>query len=260
MKSVAQLEQELQRAILQRISVGRRQILRNAVLLDAVLSWPTVILAVITAGIILVIWIVWGINPVTPVAIGLVVLAGLAGETVWVAVASQEQSRQQRVLARLLPAEATFSLAQIYSHRLQAMLVSMLRDWWLIQRAVETVPAGPLQQQVSLSAAGVTRWLQNAYRLAHHTDQLQWQAAQWQTPGTGQASIEIRQQVIEAYQQLEGTASGLRAILAEILLLANGRQQARTVAELTDDISSENKRLQDLTAALREVYQIETNR
>jgi hypothetical protein len=164
------------------------------------------------------------------------------------------------VLIRLLPAEATFSLAQIRSHRLQAMLVAMLRDWWVIQQTVETFPAGPLKEQVSSSGVGVTRWLQNAYRLAHHTDQLQWQVVQWQSSGTAQVSDEIRQQITDAYQQLEGTAAGLRSILTEILLLANGRRHAKTTVQLTDAISSENKRLQDLTAALREVYHSETPR
>lgn len=260
MTSVARLEYEVQRAILRQTSVSRPQILRNALLLDTLLSWPTVIVAVIATGVIPVTWIFWGINSVTLATIGLAVLVGLAGEAVWLGVAFQEQTRQQRVLTRLLPAETTYSLAQIQSHRLRAMLVSMLRDWWLIQRAVEAIPAGPLQTQVKSSSAGVTRWLQNAYRLAHHIDQLQWQAMQWQKSGTERVSAEIRQQISEGYQQLERTAAGFRSIHAEILLLANGRQRARTIAQLTDDISNENKRLQDLTAALREVYHPETNR
>jgi hypothetical protein len=260
MRNVARLEFEVQQAILQQTGVGRPQILRNALLLDAILSWPTVIVAVISTGVIPVIWIFWGMNSATLATIGLVVLVALAGEAMWVGVALQEQTRQRRVLTRLLPAEASFSLAQIHNHRLQAIVVSMLRDWWLIQRAVETIPTGPLQEQVRKSSAGVTRWLQNAYRLAHHTDQLQWQAMQWQRSGTERVSAEIREQISEAYQQLEETAAGFHSILAEILLLANGRQRAKTIAQLTDDISSENKRLQDLTAALREVYYSETNR
>ena len=140
------------------------------------------------------------------------------------------------------------------------MLIPMLRDWWLIQKTVATMPVGPLQEQASTTGAAVTRWLQNAYRLALHADQLQWQAVQWQPSGTKPVDIAIRQQVREAYQQLEETATGLRAILGEIILLANGRQQAKTIAQLTDEISSENKRLQDLTAALREVYHSETSR
>ena len=155
MRSVARLEYEVQRAILRQISVSRPHILRNALLLDTLLSWPTVIVAVIATGVIPVTWIFWGINSVTLATIGLAVLVGLAGEAVWLGVAFQEQTRQQRVLTRLLPAETTYSLAQIQSHRLRAMLVSMLRDWWLIQRAVEAIPAGPLQTQVKSSSAVV---------------------------------------------------------------------------------------------------------
>jgi hypothetical protein len=260
MKSVARLEREAQQAILQQIGGSRPRNLRNAVLLDTVLSWPTVIIAVITIGAVPVIWIFWGTNLVTLVAIGLAVLTGLAGEVAWVGVASHEQPRQQRVLVRLLPGEATFSLAQIQSHRLQAMLIAMLRDWWLIQQTVETIPAGPLREQVSSSRIGVTRWLQNAYRLAHHTDQLQWQAMQWQSSGMVPISGEIRQQITEAYEQLEATAAGLRSILTEIQLLANGRRHAKATVHLSEAISSENKRLQDLTTALREVYHSETHR
>lgn len=267
MSRLHQFEAEAQQAILRdAVTAYLRDVphwrqepaLRRAVIIGALRS-PAALGAMSLTGVMLVVAVV--LFRATPVAAGLAggvtLLAGIAALGGWLWLAVHHEQRWLQVLAIRLEPQARFAPGSLRDRGLQQRLYRALHAWGLAQQAAMRLPAGVAKTQALASCRQTTGWLASAYALAAQADELQWEAAlahRLQPGGESPASRQVRRQLIEASNRLDNTVAGLQALHSELLLMAGSGKQSPHVVRLESEIGEEVARLQDLTAAMQEVY------
>ena len=263
--------------------------IKRAVLAGSFFS--PVSLGIIAATILTAILMVIIFYPAWVMAATLAVLeitVGLGMEIGWLWISLNNQRQQTKAIAKHLHAKNTFSLSNIHDERLKAKLLKALRYWWLINDKLSALPRGPMQKRVAVTHRYVTRWLQTVYTLARQADMLLLETVITQdmqnVPAIvkqheeallheqdptlqkqlEQALIYRRQQLQtlqavqnnlkQVYYKLDGTLSALGMIYSQLLLAAEGGQQANKINRLQADVTEEIHRLQDLIEAMNEVH------
>jgi hypothetical protein len=265
MSRIATLEQQAQRAIRKRLAQRRgpadAPALRRAILQDALQSWPSLSIGAGTIIALGVVVMVFSASLVVAVGVALLVV-GAGGLMLggWLWLAMRDDSHRERAIAAHRPNPAVFSLAELRDQKLRSRLLQAGRGWQQIQAASNSMPVGVVRDRADATAAEVTDWLHHAYLLAVQADRLLLNAALSQSslPKNNQSLNKTRQVIAQrmqqTYEQLDHTVTGLNNVYAQLLLIAASGQPVRHTNRLESEISEEIARLQDLTAAMHEVY------
>lgn len=263
--------------------------IKQNILLNALLSWPSI--AIITFNIAIggVLFIV--LNPPlylgVLIAIGVVTVA-LMAEIIFIYFSFKSKIYHEIALRWLLNQTQSFNLDDIRNKNLVVRLYKALEYWALIAEAIETVPPGMLHNNLLNTNYKVTHWLQTIYLLANRIDQFRLNLAFWhdleeiplvieqnqyalqhesnpQSRQYLQQIISHRQQQLqtlytlqnqhqEALYQLDNTISALGAIYSQLLLICSQRQNNTNFKHLQEEISEQVHRLEDTVMVMTEVY------
>lgn len=270
MSRLHQFEAEAQQAILRdAIAAHQRQnphwhhepALRRAVIAGALHSAPTLAMLLLAGMALVVVIILFRAAPVTAaLAGGIVVLGGISTLGAWLWLATTDERRWVKVLAIRLEPQARFTPGILRDKGLQQRLYRALHAWGLARQATAMLPSGVAKTQALTSCHQTTGWLASAFALALQADELQWNVAmahRLHSGGELPAATLVRRQLTEATTRLDNTIAGLQALHSELLLMAGSGKQSPHVAQLETEIGEEVARLQDLTAAMQEVYNCE---
>ncbi|GAB4451795.1 MAG: hypothetical protein Kow0031_34340 [Anaerolineae bacterium] len=264
-----QFEAEARQAILHNALVAyqrqtpnwqQQPALRRTVIAGALTGIPAVVILSLMGLATVVVVVLFRATPqAAALAGGVMLLGGIAlGGWLWLALA--DEHRWQRALAARLEPQARFAPGTLRDRGLQQRLYRVLHLWGLVQQITAQLPPGAVKVQIQASCSQTTGWLASAYALAVQADELQWNTALAQRQSAGRAlpaAQEVRRQLAETNKRLDHTIAGLQALHNELLLMAGSGKQSQQMARLQAEIGSEVARLQDLTAAMREVYNCE---
>ena len=213
---------------------------------------------------------------------------GLVAEVLIVWTSLTDLTTGQRVVAEMLREE--FNPRAIRERSLREAVERALEYRIRIEQLVRNTPAGVLRERLEATTRGVQDWIGNIYRIAqrldrYHSDEviqrdletvstaireLEVRLAQEDDPAVRaqlQEALrgrEIQRQTLETLQntmeraeaQLEATLSALATVYAQLQLIRVKRAEGSQAERVAESIRDEVAALQDLMAAMDEVYKV----
>lgn len=215
---------------------------------------------------------------------------GTLAEAAYLYFAVNNEKSHAAVVAEMLRPQVKFNPNVIKNGELRAKIDKALEYWSLIDDAVQQVTDGPLRTRLEHTTREATQWLQAVFNLAQQIDglyqndvigrdlkavpkaikDLQARLALEDSPQVQQQLQEtiannerqlrtlqsLEDQMEKANYQLDSTISSLGTIYSQLLLVGSKDESGSRVARLQDEISEQVHRLEDLSEAMDEVYEV----
>jgi hypothetical protein len=200
----------------------------------------------------------------------------------------RDDKKLAKALVQRLTPQVAFNLDAIQDKQLKVKLFKALEYWSFINYMLSQQPDGLLRDHLLHTTQEATRWLQVVYHLAERVDKFRCNRIilrDWQTlPAiiknyeqklSQEPNPEIHYQLertlydkqvqwqnlqklqncmAKASYQLDSTIASLGTIYSQLLLLTNTGMERTRIRRLQAGISEQVQRLEDLTAAMDEVY------
>ena len=214
-------------------------------------------------------------------------LFGLVGEALIVLTTLRDNKFYQRLLDDMF--KQTFDIAKLRNPALQQKLTKALEYHELIVKEIQREEDTVLDDYLLNMAHGVEDWIQQIYRLAQGLDaytndpiiardmqsvpheleqfkQLLAQEAQPAVQAELQKTVALKQAQLDTLQnlrdtmtraqlQLENTLSSMGVIYTQIIQLGSREANQHRLERLQQDMAEQVRALEDVSAALDEIYQ-----
>lgn len=215
---------------------------------------------------------------------------GALAEALYLYYAVNNEESHAAAVAEMLRPQVNFNPNVIKNAALRAKVDKALEYWSRIDDAVQEVPAGPLRIRLEHATREATQWLQAVFNLAQQIDglyqndvigrdlkavpktikDLQARLALEDSPEVQQQLQEtiannerqlrtlqsLEDQMEKANYQLDSTISSLGTIYSQLLLVGSKDESGSRVSRLQEEISEQVHRLEDLSEAMDEVYEV----
>jgi hypothetical protein len=217
------------------------------------------------------------------------IAAGLIAEGIFLYFSLNNDKLHSEALAEMLKQRVEFTPAAIQDKNLKARVDKALEYWAQIDAVIDKVPKGVLRDRLVATTREVAHWLQAVYNLAERVDQFRLNKVieqdlrsvpiairNYEQKLREEDSPEVRQQlertiadkkrqlqILQALQdnmeradyQLDSTISSLGTIYSQLLLVGSKDEEGSRINRLQEEVSEQVNRLEDLAAAMDEVYQ-----
>jgi len=214
-------------------------------------------------------------------------LLGLLAEIIYMFFSFRDKKLQAQAVADLVTPE--FNPAVITDANVKARTDKALEYWSLIDEAINQTPQGVLRDRLEKTTGEVTHWLQAVFNLAERLDKFQMNKVIARDLQTVPAAIKeyerrlatedspevkvqlqktiadrkrhlqtlqsLQDNIEKASYQLDSTISALGTIYSQLLLVDTKEEQGNRINRLQAEISEQVNQLEDLAAAMDEVYQ-----
>ena len=210
-------------------------------------------------------------------------------EVLFLYLSFKDEKLHTQAVAELLEPQVDFEPAKLNDKELAARVDKALEYWALIDDTVDKAPRGVLRDRLVQTTREATHWLQAVYKLAGQVDKFRQNTVidrdlrsvpkaieNYKAKLALEDNPEVRQQLertigdkerqlrtLENLQnsmekadyQLDSTISALGTIYSQLLLVGNKDEEGSRINRLQEEISEQVYRLEDLAAAMDEVYQ-----
>jgi hypothetical protein len=260
--------------------------LQKAIWIASVCCWQSLALITITTFVCSLLFIIF--PPLPFAALSITVVLGGVAEITFLYFSFKDDEWQTKVVANLLADEVTFTLATIRDKNLKVKLYQAFQYWSLIDDLLNKLPRGSLHDCLIRTTREAIRWLQVVYNLAKRIDNFRLNQVirrdlqtisgviqNYEQKLSQKCSPEIRHQLeqtlanrqqqwqvlqklqndmTKASYQLDNTIAALGTIYTQLLLVSHKGGQGHHLSRWQKEISEQVQQLQDLIAAMDEVY------
>ncbi len=230
------------------------------------------------------------LTPIFVALAAMIPLGGLLAEAFYLYSAVTNEQAHAEAVAKMLRPEISFDPKTIKNAELRGKVDKALEYWSLIDDALEDTPPGPMRERLETTTREVTHWLQAVFNLAARVDEFydnkvikrdleavprmlndyrrkleredspEVRRQLEKTIEDGERQLRILQSLEDnmekASYQLDSTIASLGTIYSQLLLVASKDEEGSKVNRLQAEVSEQVHRLEDLTEAMDEVYQV----